>query len=190
MKRDEFAQSVSAYLARFPDEQAALSDLSRQLREDETDMLSRANMRGHLTASAFVLNAERNAVLFIHHKAHNMWLQPGGHYEAPGDLWDTARREVAEETGIQDIALHEWHHQHAIPFDIDTHHVPARPAKNEGDHVHHDVMYIAVAGSNAAGELQASEITGLRWVPLAELATMPGLRLARFLPKLKREGIL
>jgi len=190
MNNAQLQDLLHGYLAYFPDEAPALKQLSAQLVSDKEDMTSRKNMRGHFTASGFVLNPTRDAVLFIYHKAHDMWLQPGGHYEGPGNLWETAQREVAEETGYRDITLHEWHNTHLVPFDLDTHAIHARPAKNEGEHFHHDAMYVAVANNIEASALQESEVGGLRWVPFAELPNLPGLRLARFLPKLKAEGII
>ena len=55
---------------------------------------------GHLTASAFVVSPDDELLLIFHRKL-GIWVQPGGHIE-PGDesLLDAARREVAEEVGL------------------------------------------------------------------------------------------
>jgi 8-oxo-dGTP pyrophosphatase MutT (NUDIX family) len=187
---EDVAAQLSAYLGHFPQERAELALLTDQLAEQDSGLLTRKHMRGHLTASALVLNAALTHTLFIHHKASNFWMQPGGHYEDEESLWSTARREVEEETGIRNIRLHPWHAQHDHPFDIHTHPIAARPAKGEGNHFHHDHLYLAIADSDTLA-LQAEEIGNARWIPLDELHELPGGRLAdRFVPKLKALGLI
>lgn len=186
---DDLAAQLERYLTVFPEEVSALSALRAQLTEQDPGLTSRKHMRGHLTASAIVLNAAQTHTLFIHHKASDFWMQPGGHYEDEASLWETAQREVAEETGISRIRLHPWHETHPHPFDIHTHSIAARPDKQEGDHFHHDFLYLVIADTDKT-ELQASEIEGARWIPLEALAPLPGLRLRdRFIPKLKALGL-
>lgn len=178
------------YLDTFPAERPELSRLLNQLADKDEGLFTRKNMRGHLTASALVLNVAQTHVFFIHHKASDFWMQPGGHYENEPSLWDNAQREVAEETGLTAITLHPWHNTHDHPFDLHTHAIAARPEKNEGDHFHHDFLYLAQSTMESA-TLQAEEITGGRWIALHELHTLKGLRLRdRFLPKLKAINLL
>ena len=75
---------------------------------------------GHVTASAFVWSPDRGSVLLIHHGKLHRWLQPGGHVE-PGDLdvIAAARREVAEEVGLDDVDI-----VGAGLFDVDVHIIP------------------------------------------------------------------
>lgn len=119
---------------------------------------------GHFTASAFVLSPHRDALLLIFHKKLGRWLQPGGHIEA-GDLTpiDAARREVAEETAIVG----------PLPlvsgiFDIDVHDIPAR--KDEPCHEHFDIRVLL--GAPALATVASDEVAAVRWVPLAEVATV------------------
>jgi 8-oxo-dGTP pyrophosphatase MutT (NUDIX family) len=136
---------IQAYLRRHPAE-TALSRLREQL-QAPADMFSRKNMTGHITASGFVVTPDRRETLVVGHKGLGKWLPPGGHVD-DGDaaIWLAAQREVGEETGVTDLALHPWHAGHDFePADIDTHPIPPRPAKQEGAHWHHDCLYVFVA---------------------------------------------
>jgi hypothetical protein len=47
---------------------------------------------------------------------------------------------------VTEITLHPWHAEHGSePADIDTHPIPACPAKAGGTHFHHDCPFIFVA---------------------------------------------
>jgi 8-oxo-dGTP pyrophosphatase MutT (NUDIX family) len=180
--RAEAAGQLAGYLARYPDEAARLAALSAQLAGDAGDVFSRANMRGHITTSAIVLDASLTRVLLIHHKTLDRWLQPGGHYEAPGSLWDSALREVAEETGVQGLRAHPA--LQGLPLDIDSHAIPANPRKPEGAHWHHDYAYLALADEAQALSAQLDEVHAAAWRPLAQLAGLANDRLHRVAAKL------
>jgi 8-oxo-dGTP pyrophosphatase MutT (NUDIX family) len=52
----------------------------------------------HVTASALIVS-ERGVVL-LRHKRLGIWLQPGGHVDPDEPVWEAARREAWEETGL------------------------------------------------------------------------------------------
>ncbi len=182
---------LTSYLKVFPHEKDELLLLAEQIKDNDDQLFNRKNMRGHVCASALVLNEAQDKVLFIHHKAMNFWMQPGGHFDATDpSLLDAAEREVREETGLTQLQLHPWHLVRAVPFDIHTHPIAARPEKDEGEHFHHDHIFLLISKDNDTS-LQAEEIEDARWIPLTELHTYPGLRLRdRFLPKLKMLNLI
>ena len=52
---------------------------------------------GHFTASGFVISPNRKALLLIHHRRLDRWLQPGGHIDSEdASPIAAAIREVAE----------------------------------------------------------------------------------------------
>lgn len=175
--RTTVLEQLHRYLGQFPEERPSLAQLQSQLEDPSDDCSIRSNMKGHLTASAAVLSSDRKNVLLIHHIFLDLWLPPGGHYEEPGDMWECAQREVAEETGVSNLRLHEWCAQNAIPLDIDTHSIPANPKKGEGPHKHHDFRFVAVAPQGAVLTPQLEEVHGARWAPLSELMSARDRRL-------------
>jgi 8-oxo-dGTP pyrophosphatase MutT (NUDIX family) len=162
--------SRAAALARLLDAHVPYDALERGHREQMSSLAAVAGDAfardhyepGHFTASAFVLSPASDALLLLHHRKLDRWLQPGGHVE-PGDadMLAAARREAREEVGLAelDVALG------GRPFDLDVHAIPARPG--EPAHAHFDVRYLFVAPT-LAFQL-SSESKGARWVPLLEL---------------------
>ena len=87
---------------------------------------------GHITGTGLVLHPKRNAVLLVHHKRLNRWLLPGGHVEAEdATIFDSARREVSEETAV---SLDQTHHL----IGLDVHGIPGNT--REPYHLHHDIV--------------------------------------------------
>lgn len=123
---------------------------------------------GHFTASAFVLSPEKDALLLILHGRLGRWLQPGGHVD-PGDrdVLAAARREVAEETGLEDV---EPVAGRPPLLDLDIHRIPPHPRRAEPAHEHFDVRILLRARRRAfrAG----SDAQAARWVPLGDV---PGI---------------
>jgi 8-oxo-dGTP pyrophosphatase MutT (NUDIX family) len=139
------------------------------------DCLLRRCVDGHLTASAWVVDATRTRTLLTHHRKLDRWLQLGGHADGEADLLAAALREVREESGLTRVRAVS-----AEVFDVDRHRIPAR--KTEAEHWHFDVRFLIEA--DATEPLMISEESNdLAWVPLADLArysTEPSLaRMAR-----------
>jgi 8-oxo-dGTP pyrophosphatase MutT (NUDIX family) len=132
---------IRAFLARHPD-----------------DAHLRSQPEGHLTGSAFILDAARTRVLLLHHGKLGRWLQPGGHGEGEIDPREIALREIEEETGLPGSGLMPC--PDARILDVDVHGIPARPG--ESAHLHLDLRYGFVAGVGAAPRVSA-ESRELRW---------------------------
>jgi 8-oxo-dGTP pyrophosphatase MutT (NUDIX family) len=188
--REQAKLELERYLAYFPEEAAVLSALIQQLRTDPEDVFNRKNMRGHITTSAFVLDTAARKALLIHHKLYNRWLQPGGHYEGLEALWQSALREVIEETGAQNPELHPWTKLHSAPFDIDSHSIAEQPKKNEGEHVHHDYVYLISADSTLPLVPQEEEVFDAKWVDIDQLHALQDKRLNRICEKLSAKRII
>jgi 8-oxo-dGTP pyrophosphatase MutT (NUDIX family) len=172
--------AVERYLAEVAGPFEYLSLLRWQMREGHA-LDRRETMPGHITTSAFVLSPDHLQVLLIDHVTIGRWLQPGGHYEPAARFAASAAREVMEETAVAGLALHPWHRGGDVPFVIDSHEVPGKPARGEAAHVHHDLQYLFLADPAAPLEAQLDEVHAARWHPIDALADISPTGLARIL---------
>lgn len=181
------ADLLACYLRIYPEETKKFGLLAKQVRVgDKLD--DRRNFTGHVTGSAIILSPDKKKILLIHHKAYDQWQQPGGHWEKgePNPL-EAARREGAEETGLvlgKNMPVDP--ENPLVPFDIDSHAVPARPSKAEPGHYHHDFRYIFIAEGKAPRHQQA-EIIAAKWLDFDAAETE---RIKSIIKKLKRRKII
>ena len=96
---------------------------------------SRMSQDGHITASGLVIKDEK--VLLIFHPYIQQWFQPGGHIDEGESPIEAAIREVYEETGF----ICELDSGNRDPIDIDIHEIPENLKKDEGAHLHIDLLY-------------------------------------------------
>ena len=117
---------------------------------------------GHVTASAFVVHPERDALALVEHAKLAMWLQPGGHVE-PGDtdILAAARREVTEETGLGQILS-------MGVVDVDVHVFPRRD--DQPQHLHLDVRHAFLSLTSILDV--SDESTAARWADFTDVVTM------------------
>lgn len=169
------AQAIASHTPFDPAEAKSIAATLAFL-EEQDRCWQRDNYAGHLTASAWVVNAAKSHVLLTHHRKFSRWLQVGGHVdEGDESLLAAALREAREESGIQAIEPLQ-----ATIFDIGHH--PINTAK-EPPHVHYDIRFLLVAQS--MGYVVSEESNDLSWVPLAEVATLsPSTALSRMARKL------
>jgi 8-oxo-dGTP pyrophosphatase MutT (NUDIX family) len=176
---------LQKYIAGFPAEATSLQAIADQLADTSADPFSRANMQGHITTSGLVYDRAADKVLLIHHRTLNRWLQPGGHHEGLDRLDLSAAREMLEETGVQVCGAQDQALDAPL-IDIDSHAIPANPAKGEGAHMHHDFLYLFRGDATAPLSPQWEEVQGVRWVARDALLSLPSARFGRLMSKLQR----
>jgi 8-oxo-dGTP pyrophosphatase MutT (NUDIX family) len=134
----QLVRLLSAYQPADPAECMMLADTLRLIQSHPADCASRELLHGHLTASAWIVNAGHTHALMTHHRKLNRWLQLGGHADGDLDLKRVALREAQEESGLKSI-----HCLSSAPFDVDVHTIPARADVPE--HLHYDVRFLFAA---------------------------------------------
>jgi 8-oxo-dGTP pyrophosphatase MutT (NUDIX family) len=117
---------------------------------------------GHVTASAWLLNADMSRALLVHHRKLNRWVQPGGHCESDdADVLAAAIREAQEESGIACIEA-----ARGGIYDIDIHRFPA--TDREPAHDHYDVRFLLRVCHSGQEVACGPECHALRWVGMEE----------------------
>jgi 8-oxo-dGTP pyrophosphatase MutT (NUDIX family) len=170
--KETITNLVDIYLQQFPGEKDSTKLFSDYLARNDADRLfTRKNFDGHITTSAFIIDPAHTEILLLRHKSLNRWLQPGGHVEADATLLLSALREAEEETGIPKIEMKNVSvfPNNEVPFDIDSHYIPANPKKQEDGHYHHDLRYLFEYTGDGNIVFNTDESTGLKWVKLADL---------------------
>lgn len=143
------------------------------------DCLLRSCLEGHLTASAWVVDATRTRTLLTHHRKLNLWVQLGGHADGEADLLAAALREVHEESGLTRVRAVS-----AEIFDVDRHRIPAR--KTEPEHWHYDVRFLVEADASEP-VIVSDESHTVAWVSLTEATRLnPEESIARMVRKTTR----
>lgn len=172
------APLVSRYRAEIASPREHLALLRWQIAQGDA-LDRRETLPGHVTTSAFVLSPDHAKILLIDHVVIGRWLQPGGHYETAETFHASAAREAVEETGVQGLTLHPWHAGGDLPFAIDSHDVPGKPARNEPAHIHHDLQYLFIAEPGLPLIAQIEEVHAAAWKPIDALHEIAPLALAR-----------
>ena len=176
MHRQPILDLIADYSRRHPEEVDVVTRF-RAFVMEHPRCFERDLWAGHVTGSAWVVNAARDSVLLTHHRKLGRWLQLGGHSDGNPDSLAVALSEAHEESGLEVKPLA------TVVFDLDIHEIPAR--KQDPAHFHFDVRFaLQVTGSE---EFRVSpESLDLAWVPIAQLSDYTDeesmLRMARKWP--------
>jgi 8-oxo-dGTP pyrophosphatase MutT (NUDIX family) len=158
---------LARYAAHHPDEADVVARFDALLSK-HPDCFLRSCTPGHVTASAFILSSDEDAVLLGHHRKLDRWLQLGGHADGDGDTLAVALREAREESGLEQFARPSLDRTLPLPLDLDVHPIPARG--DEPAHLHFDVRWLLIAAPGQS--LRVSEESyALRWVSRKTLAS-------------------
>ena len=89
------SRMLADYAIRHPDDAAVVAEFRRFLGSSPATF-ERRHAVGHFTGSAFVVSADGERTLLMHHRKLGLWVQPGGHADGDPDLAAVALREAQE----------------------------------------------------------------------------------------------
>lgn len=158
MDRKILVSSFRSYQTPFDEEQKFISAFLDLL--NHQDCFQRTHLPGHITGSAWIVNADRSKTLLVHHAKLNKWVQPGGHADGDENILNVALREAEEETGLKKLEPLK-----AI-FDVDIHLIPSR--KDFPEHFHYDIRFL-VEGDESEEIIVSDESHDVKWISLSEL---------------------
>lgn len=129
------------------------------------DVLTRENVFGHLSASAWVVNKDRTKILLVYHNIFNGYIFPGGHADGENDLLSVAIREVEEETGLT-----------AKPVTNEIYSLWTGPVKGHvkrgkyvSAHTHLDIDYLLEADDSLPLRIKPDENQSVIWASLDDI---------------------
>lgn len=165
----ELEKELAAYQP-VNDQEAADQALMLHLLRREEDIFCRENRTAHFTASAWVVNPERNRVLMVYHNLYDSWAWTGGHADGDTDLRRVALREVREETGLDQVRL-------ALPdiFSLEILTVDGHEKRGAyvPSHLHLNVTYLVEADDCQALQSKPDENKAVAWFTLPQSETKP-----------------
>jgi 8-oxo-dGTP pyrophosphatase MutT (NUDIX family) len=157
--RERLQQRLTDYGRRHRAE-AEVVDRFRRLIADEPRCFERSCWAGHITGSAWLVNAAGTHVLLTHHRKLDNWFQLGGHSDGDADTLRVAIREAEEESGLAVMPLAD------SIFDIDVHEIPAR--RDDPAHFHFDIRFALRVRTDETFRV-SDESHDLAWVDISRL---------------------
>ena len=156
-------QKIENYI---PFDEQEKKDKEQFLRFIDTfdDVLTRDNIFGHFSASAFLVNKKRNKMIVVYHIINDGWIYPGGHADGDDNLLSVAVREVEEETGLKAKILDE--NIYAIQSAPVKGHI--KSGKYVSSHIHFDVLYLMEADDRSPLKYKENESKGVKWISFEE----------------------
>ncbi len=142
---------------------------------------SRDNLIGHLCASSWIVNRERNKVLMVYHNLYDSWSWTGGHADGCMNLPVVALREAREETGLERaVFLREE------PLDLNVLSVYNHVKRGVfvPTHLHFNVVYLLEADEKEALRCKSDENSGVKWIDFEQVQSYCGEK--EILPYYKR----
>jgi 8-oxo-dGTP pyrophosphatase MutT (NUDIX family) len=165
MDRDDLIKALEQYDTPYSEE-ACYIPRFKSLLTNFSNCYQRALLSGHITASAWIVNANGSAALLIHHKKLDRWLQPGGHADGDENVIAVSTKEAEEETGLELLRLYD-----SSIFDLDIHVIPGFRGLNA--HFHYDIRFLFIADEQEyyAKNHESNEIAWFNLEAIGELVS-------------------
>ena len=155
-------------LGYIPENEQEARDREQMLKwlENVPDLYSRDCAAAHLTASAWVVNPDRQKVLMAYHNLYHSWAWTGGHADGDRDLRYVARRECTEESGIRSLRMLTPDIFSLEILSVDGH---EKRGSYVSTHLHLNVTYLFEAEETEALTVKPDENSGVAWIPVSQL---------------------
>ena len=166
---------IKKYLEIFPEEEKRQANFIKYLEtHNDEEIIDWNNFEGHIVTGGFIYSLEERKFLVLYHKDLNMYVYPGGHVDS-NDInpLTAAKREVKEETGLNDFKQFKIAEDNVIPIDIDTHVVGYNKRLNLPEHYHFDFRYLFVIDKIEDIQIDTNELENYKWVEISELYNNP-----------------
>lgn len=140
-------------------------ELILELMKCHKDIFSRENKIAHMTASAWIVNHDKNKVLMAHHNLYNSWCWLGGHADGESNLLAVASKEIAEESGLSQTKPITSDIFSLEILTVDGH---EKHGKYVSSHLHLNITYLFEADEKDSLTIKPDENSGVTWFHLDE----------------------
>lgn len=108
--------------------------------------------------------------LVLYHKDLKMFLYPGGHINNDdNNPLCAAKREIKEETGLDNLKELNLSENELIPIDVDTHKIDYNERLNLPEHYHFEFRYLFIIDRICDIKIDTEELFKYRWIDIEEL---------------------
>lgn len=128
--------------------------------------LSRDNLVGHLTVSAWILNQDSSKVLMIYHNLYQFWAWIGGHLDNNSDLLQVTQCEIEEESGLSKLELLS---PSPIDLDILVVHDHYKRGRFVPRHLHYNIVFAFKSNDELPIRIKPDENSGVQWMALSDV---------------------
>ena len=129
-------------------------------------LLTRDNVFAHFTSSGLILNPQLDKMLMVYHNIYQTWTWTGGHADGNGNLYEVAKKEAMEETGITHFLDFP---SEMASLDILTVNGHWKNGNYVSSHIHLSAAYILIASQEEAVRVKPDENQGVQWIPVNEM---------------------
>lgn len=131
----------------------------------DRNIFKRSDLAAHMSASAWVVNKNRDKVIMAYHNLYKSYSWLGGHADGDEDLLNVAIKEVKEESGIKTVRPLSDKIFSLEVLPVEGHikkgiYVPA--------HLHLNVTYLLEADENEQLHIKEDENSAVGWFYLDE----------------------
>lgn len=126
-------------------------------------IFSRQSKMAHMTASAWVVNKNRDKILMVYHNLYDSWSWLGGHADGEEDLLKVAMREVREESGLKNLAPISREIYSLEALTVDGH---RKKGEYVSSHLHLNITYLLEADDRETLSIKPDENSGVAWFGL------------------------
>ena len=165
MMKEKLIQQIQHYQP-YNEQETADKALMLKLLTEDADLSRRDHLLYHLTASAWVVNPERNKVLMAYHNLYNSWAWLGGHADGTFDLAAVAIKEAREESGLTDVKLVS---DNILSLEILTVNGHKKKGAYVPSHLHLNCTYLLEADPEAPIRVKIDENSQVGWIDFAEI---------------------
>lgn len=162
---------LKEYLLLFPSEKKRQSTILNYLQKHtDGEIIDWNNFDGHIVAGGFVYAKCENEFLVLYHSDLEMYLYPGGHIN-PDDKnpLHAAKREIKEETGLDNLKQLKLSKNELIPIDIDTHTISYNKRLKLPEHYHFEFRYLFMINKKEDIKIDREEMSNYKWISFEEL---------------------